>query len=166
MLLILLGTVEMLIPVWAERAGRQTPWHPGHVAERYGLFTIIVLGECVLATMAAVQVALDLEGASAALIAIAAGGLLLVFSLWWAYFKRPTVIDHTPCRCGASSRGATATTSSSRRSPPSGPGLQVAIEAIADPEHVDSRLAILVGRRARRDRAARAGGAPRARRAA
>ena len=26
-----------------------TPWHPGHIAERYGLFTIIVLGESVLA---------------------------------------------------------------------------------------------------------------------
>ena len=26
-----------------------TTWHPHHIAERYGLFTIIVLGECVLA---------------------------------------------------------------------------------------------------------------------
>ena len=45
------------MPVWAERAGPTTPWHPGHIAERYGLFTIIVLGECVLAATTAVQVA-------------------------------------------------------------------------------------------------------------
>ena len=26
---------------------RGTPGHPGHIAERYGLFTLIVLGECI-----------------------------------------------------------------------------------------------------------------------
>ena len=36
------------MPMWAESAER-TSWHPGHIAERYGLFTIIVLGESVLA---------------------------------------------------------------------------------------------------------------------
>ena len=30
------------------RAGGSHAWHPGHIAERYGLFTIIVLGESVL----------------------------------------------------------------------------------------------------------------------
>ena len=40
------------------RAGRTT-WHPGHIAERYGLFTIIVLGESVLAATVGVQAALD-----------------------------------------------------------------------------------------------------------
>ncbi len=45
---------EVSVPVWAERA-RRTPWHPHHIAERYGLFTIIVLGETVLASTAAVQ---------------------------------------------------------------------------------------------------------------
>ena len=37
------------VPVWAERAGRRRRWHPDHIAERYGLFTIIVLGESILA---------------------------------------------------------------------------------------------------------------------
>ena len=36
------------MPVWAERAG-PTTWHPHHIAERYGLFTLIVLGESILA---------------------------------------------------------------------------------------------------------------------
>ncbi len=39
-----LGVAELAIPVWAERSGRITPWHAGHIAERHGLFTIIVLG--------------------------------------------------------------------------------------------------------------------------
>ena len=46
------------MPVWAERAGA-TPWHPHHIAERYGLFTLIVLGESVLAATLAIQAALE-----------------------------------------------------------------------------------------------------------
>ena len=30
------------MPVWAEAASR-TSWNPRHIAERYGLFTIIIL---------------------------------------------------------------------------------------------------------------------------
>jgi low temperature requirement protein LtrA len=87
-----LGIVELLIPIWAERSARPTPWHPEHVAERYGLFTIIVLGECVLAASTAVQLAIAAGGISAALIGVAFGGLVLVFSLWWSYFKHPAEI--------------------------------------------------------------------------
>lgn len=90
----LLLLVELAIPVWAERSGRPTPWHPGHIAERYGLFTIIVLGEVVLAATIAAETALSAEGLSPPLLAVALGGLLLVFSLWWSYFKRPVVVDH------------------------------------------------------------------------
>ena len=43
------------VPVIAER-GHQTPWHPHHIVERYGLFTIIVLGETIAASTVAVQV--------------------------------------------------------------------------------------------------------------
>jgi low temperature requirement protein LtrA len=93
-LIFVLGALEMLVPVWAERAARPTPWHPSHIAERYGLFTIIVLGECILAATTAVQQALTMSGVSAALVSVALGGLLLVLSLWWAYFKLPAWIDH------------------------------------------------------------------------
>jgi low temperature requirement protein LtrA len=93
-LILVFGVVELLIPVWAERSGRGTPWHPDHIAERYGLFTIIVLGECVLAATTAVQQALGISGASTELTAIAVGGLLLVFALWWTYFKVPARIGH------------------------------------------------------------------------
>ncbi|MGH3657862.1 MAG: low temperature requirement protein A, partial [Micromonosporaceae bacterium] len=83
-----LALAEISVPVWAER-GRPTSWHPGHIAERYGLFTIIVIGEVVLASMNAVQSAIGDTGISGGLLATAGGGLLLIFGMWWAYFKRP-----------------------------------------------------------------------------
>jgi low temperature requirement protein LtrA len=85
-----LGVIaELLVPVWAESAG-PTPWHPGHIAERYGLFTIIVLGESVLAASLALQSARSEAGLTAELLAIIGGGLLILFSMWWLYFDFPT----------------------------------------------------------------------------
>ena len=82
-----LAATELAVPVWAEFGGRATPWHPGHISERYGLFTIIVLGEVIAAIAAAVQTALGHSRASAGLLTVAAAGLVLVFALWWSYFK-------------------------------------------------------------------------------
>ncbi len=39
---------ELVVPVWAERAAGEPLFHPEHIEERYGLFTIIVLGESIL----------------------------------------------------------------------------------------------------------------------
>jgi len=88
----LLAILEMLLPAWAERAGhgRGTPWHAGHIAERYGLFTLIVLGECVAAATVAIHTASSSGGVSAGLVAVAAGAVLLVFSIWWWYFEHPS----------------------------------------------------------------------------
>jgi low temperature requirement protein LtrA len=79
---------ELAVPVWAERAAG-TPWHPHHIAERYGLFTIIVLGESVLAATLAVQAALESGERLLALAPVIGGGLLIVYALWWLYFYRP-----------------------------------------------------------------------------
>ncbi len=86
-----LAVGEMLVPAWAERAqgGRGTTWHPGHISERYGLFTLIVLGECVAAATLAIHAASSSHGVSAGLVAVAAGAVLLVFSIWWWYFENP-----------------------------------------------------------------------------
>ncbi|NUT37861.1 MAG: low temperature requirement protein A [Hamadaea sp.] len=79
---------ELAVPVWAERAERTT-WHPQHITERYGLFTLIVLGEAVLASTVAVQIAADEHhGIDADLLILAGSGLVLIFSLWWIYFDR------------------------------------------------------------------------------
>ncbi|MFE9253247.1 low temperature requirement protein A [Streptomyces sp. NPDC007088] len=84
---LLLVAAELAVPAWAEFRGRRTRWHPGHIAERYGLFTLIVLGEVILGSLAAVRSAVSERGVSAGLLLIAVGGLLLVFGLWWLYFS-------------------------------------------------------------------------------
>ena len=79
---------ELIVPVWAERAAGTT-WHPGHIAERYGLFTIIVLGESILSASLAMQSAIQTGDVNGELAPIIAGGLLIVLSMWWLYFDRP-----------------------------------------------------------------------------
>lgn len=79
---------EMLVPVWAETRGRETSWHPDHISDRYSCFTLIVLGECVSALTIAIQgVVSGRNHISVSLIVLAVAALLLVFGLWWAYFK-------------------------------------------------------------------------------
>lgn len=85
---LVLALAELAVPVWAERAS-PTTWHPGHIAERYGLFTIIVLGESILAATTAVRSALDAGHGVGPLASLAAAGLVIVFSMWWVYFDRP-----------------------------------------------------------------------------
>ena len=38
--------LELAVPAVGRAASGRTTWHPRHIAERYGLFTLIVLGEC------------------------------------------------------------------------------------------------------------------------
>ncbi len=83
-----LVAAELAVPAIAERR-HQTSWHPHHIAERYGLFTIIMLGETIAAATVAVQSALDESAALDELLPIAAGGLLIVFAAFWIYFAVP-----------------------------------------------------------------------------
>jgi low temperature requirement protein LtrA len=82
-----LALLDLGVPIWAELDHRRTPWHPGHIAERYGLFTIIVLGESVLAATVAVRDAVGERGLSVALVTLAFGAIVVLFAMWWAYFK-------------------------------------------------------------------------------
>ncbi|HEY3562237.1 MAG TPA: low temperature requirement protein A [Kribbella sp.] len=83
-----LAALELSVPLWAERP-RPTNWHPHHIAERYGLFTIILLGEAVLAASNAVRRAVGETAVSAELIAVGGSGLVILFALWWLYFLHP-----------------------------------------------------------------------------
>jgi low temperature requirement protein LtrA len=85
---LVLAPMELLVPVWAERAGATT-WHPHHIAERYGLMTIIVLGESVLSATMAVQETIAAGERLTTLVPVIVGGLLILFSMWWLYFHRP-----------------------------------------------------------------------------
>ena len=77
---------ELAGPFWAERHEGMTSWHPEHIAERHGLFTIIVLGERILSAFVAVDTAIGSGGISTRLMVIAGAGLLAMFGLWWTYF--------------------------------------------------------------------------------
>jgi len=83
-----LVALELTVPVWAARAG-DTPWHAHHVAERYGLFAIILLGECMLAAANVMTGTLAVHGWSVNtwVVTLAVAGLIL--GLWWAYFLVP-----------------------------------------------------------------------------
>lgn len=75
---------ELAVPVWANRLppGRRAVTHPEHIEERYGLFTLITLGEMVLGASEAFNGALEDHAHSWPLVTAA----LLAFLLWWLYF--------------------------------------------------------------------------------
>ncbi len=85
---LVLVTAELCVPPWAEHV-EPTSWHPHHIAERYGLFTIIVLGECVLAATTAMQAGVENGGWAPRLVVVGAGSLVLLYALWWLYFLTP-----------------------------------------------------------------------------
>jgi low temperature requirement protein LtrA len=86
--LVLLIGVEVAIPVIAEKRGT-TPWHPHHITERYGLFTLILLGESLLASSNAIVEAVHDTDALAPLISVAVLAVVVTAALWWIYFWPP-----------------------------------------------------------------------------
>ncbi|WP_329377957.1 low temperature requirement protein A [Streptomyces sp. NBC_01716] len=82
---VVLAVGELAIPPWAERTA-PTTWHPQHIAERFGLFTLIVLGETVAAAAAAMRAALDTDVSFGDVASLSIGGLVTVFAMWWLYF--------------------------------------------------------------------------------
>lgn len=85
---LVMALAELAVPVYAEK-DVTTQWHPHHIAERYGLFTIIVLGETIAAATVAVKSGVTENDALREVLPIAAGGLLIVFAAWWIYFVVP-----------------------------------------------------------------------------
>ena len=79
---------ELAVPIIAERQG-ETPWHPHHLTERFGLFTLILLGESLLASANAVIVALEEVDELGPLLWIATLALVVTCALWWIYFWSP-----------------------------------------------------------------------------
>lgn len=77
--------LDLLSPWLVARHTAAVPPHPEHLPERFGLFTIILLGE----GMASVVHALDhVEPLHGSAVAAALAGAVLSFALWLAYFDR------------------------------------------------------------------------------
>ena len=85
---LVLVVAELAVPMWAERS-RSTSWHPHHIAERYSLFTIILLGESVLAVSTGIAHVLE-SGLHVSLVVVAGSGLVLLFALWWLSELEPS----------------------------------------------------------------------------
>ncbi|MFS0731228.1 low temperature requirement protein A [Curtobacterium sp. 1P10AnD] len=80
--------LEVLVPPFAEQGTRTTPWHTRHIAERYSLFTLIVLGEGLVASANAVIDGIAHTDHLGPLLVLAAAGLVIVVGMWWIYFSR------------------------------------------------------------------------------
>jgi low temperature requirement protein LtrA len=63
----------------------RTPPHPAHLPERFGLFTLILLGESVVAVMKGIE---SQESWSVPAASAAVGGMGVLFGIWWWYFDR------------------------------------------------------------------------------
>ena len=83
--------VELSAPLVGWRLLPEAPVDPRHLPERFGLLTIIVLGESVFAVVLGVE-GVSWEASSAL---AAAGGFLAAASIWWIYFgfvAAPTLV--------------------------------------------------------------------------
>jgi low temperature requirement protein LtrA len=74
--------VELAAPLFGWRAIRQAPVHRSHIPERFGLFTIIVLGEAVLAAVVGTSgVTWRFDSGL-----FAAAAFVIAACLWWIHF--------------------------------------------------------------------------------
>src|SRR6266511_1040921 len=75
--------VELSAPWLGRRRMARAPIHASHMTERFGLFTLIVIGESVI-SVAQGAAGVDWEPGT---LAVAVVGFLAVASLWWIYFE-------------------------------------------------------------------------------
>lgn len=133
---------ELAGPLFAELKYGRTPWHPHHIAERYGLLVIITLGEVVLGTILAISAVVE-DGewtVEAALIAF--GGTALAFAMWWVYFviEPGPVLARHPVRAFPWGYGHIFLFGSVVGV---GAGLHVAAQVISGDAQVDTMFAVL-----------------------
>lgn len=81
--------IDFATPLSAGQRVAQVPPNMAHTTERIGLFTIIVLGESIVAVVGGVS---ELAWTPTS-IAIALLGLSIAFSFWWMYFD---TVDESP----------------------------------------------------------------------
>lgn len=137
-----LGVAEMLVPVITERRSGGTPWHPHHIAERYGLLAIITLGEVVLGTVLSVSAVVEAEGWSLGAGVVAFGGTALAFGMWWVYYMMPSaeVLSVRRGRAFPWGYGHIVLFASLAAT---GAGLHVAAQVIRHEAHIDDVAALL-----------------------
>ena len=78
-------TLDIVTPFLVAREPHRAPPHPEHLPERFGLFTIILLGETAAAAVHALGHGAELHGDT---LAVAILGACLGFLYWVGYFRR------------------------------------------------------------------------------
>ena len=79
-----LWIAEFFVPIYAE-SHTQTSFHSEHIEERFGLLTIIVLGESILASTNSFKSLINHFSYDVLLVSI--GCLLTLFGIWWLYYN-------------------------------------------------------------------------------
>ncbi|MEU8501781.1 low temperature requirement protein A [Streptomyces lavendulae] len=79
----LAAAVDLAAPRLTRRAMVRLAFESGHLAERFGLFVMIALGESIVAVGAPVATSPELGAGSLTAVAVA---FTLVCGLWWVYF--------------------------------------------------------------------------------
>jgi low temperature requirement protein LtrA len=87
--------VDLGTPWFALRHSVAIPPDAAHLPERFGLFTLILLGESVVAVMQGMESHDDWPPLAAA---CAFGGMALWFALWWWYFDASGATREQPVR--------------------------------------------------------------------
>ena len=95
--------IDFATPLTAGKRVVNVPPDMSHTTERIGLFTIIVLGESIVAVVGGVS---DLKWTPMS-IAIALLGLSIAFSFWWMYFD---TVDESPLQAMRQGKMVTALT--------------------------------------------------------
>lgn len=87
MILVGLGIMISLIMPWlvSNDKMRSTPLNLHHLSERFGLFTILILGESIIAT---VNGGSHIHAHPIQIAAVIAGAIFMVFIFWWLYFEK------------------------------------------------------------------------------
>lgn len=76
--------LDLASPWWVARYTTTVRPHPEHLPERFGLFTIILLGEGIASVVHALDHGSELHGHA---VAAALGGVALTFGTWLGYFE-------------------------------------------------------------------------------
>lgn len=88
-------TIDLATPLFTSHLTVRVPPDAAHLPERFGLFTIILLGESLVAVMKGMQ---NQETWSAAAALSAFLGVSIAFLVWWWYFHGAKAADHRVVR--------------------------------------------------------------------
>jgi low temperature requirement protein LtrA len=91
---VVIGCITLILDTlgpWCRREHlRHVPPDPNHLPERYGLFTIILLGEFVASVMRGMEAQ---EAWPAFAFIVAVGGFCVAFICWWLYFEHSKLAE-------------------------------------------------------------------------